>query len=120
MSSKKRVLIVDDDTSILEALELTFQSFGYQTKTLASAEEILVAIKSYKPDVIILDVLLSGVDGKVVCSNLKANKEVAGIPVIMVSAHPDLRKSAESCGADDYLEKPFDLDNLIQKVEKYT
>lgn len=120
MSSTKRVLIVDDDTSILEALDLTFQSFGYQTHTLPSADGVDVVIHEFKPDLIILDVLLSGADGKVVCTNLKHNPKTKNIPVIMVSAHPDLGNSARACGADDFLEKPFDLDILLNKAEGLT
>lgn len=118
MPSEKSVLIVDDDTSILEALELTFNSYGYRTKSLASAKDVDSVITEFKPDIIILDVLLSGIDGKEICKRLKADSETRKIPVIMVSAHPDIARSAHICGANDFLEKPFDLDNLINKVKK--
>ncbi len=64
--------------------------------------------------------LLSGIVGREVCKELKSDKSTKSTPVIMVSAHPDVARSARSCGANDFLEKPFDLDNLITKVEKFT
>ena len=119
MSSKKRVLIVDDDASILEALELTLDSFGYETKTLSDGADIYRAVETYKPDVIILDLLLSGEDGTEICKKLKLNKRTKQIPVIVVSAHPDLAKLSKASGANDYLEKPFDLDALYSKVHAF-
>jgi DNA-binding response OmpR family regulator len=119
MSSVKRVLVVDDDASILEALELTFEAFGYRTRCLAAADKVYATVKDFKPDVIVLDVLLSGFDGKEVCKKLKADKTTRGVPVIMVSAHPDMAMSARASGANDFLEKPFELDSLIKKVEQY-
>ncbi len=116
----KKVLIIDDDSAILEALQLTFDSFGYKTNALAKGEEAINEAFKFKPDLIILDVLLSGIDGKVVCKNIKEDPKLKKIPIVMISAHPDVKKSALDAGANDFLEKPFDLDILIKKVEKLT
>jgi CheY-like chemotaxis protein len=71
------------------------------------------------PDVILLDVLLSGEDGREICRKLKADPQRQHIPVIMLSAHADASKVADTSGADDFLEKPFDVDALIAIVKKY-
>lgn len=119
MATDKKVLIVDDDPDILEALKLMFESSAYQVKTTTRAEETYEAVKEFHPDAIILDVLLSGVDGRAVCQKLKSQPQTKDIPVIMVSAHPSAAQSTIAAGADDFIAKPFDMFTLIDQVGKY-
>ena len=116
----KKVLIVDDDVDILEVLNLLFELSGYQTKATPDAEFTYQLIDDFKPDAIILDVLLSGYDGREICKQLKSSNDTKHIPVIMVSAHPDAAISTKKAGADDFLAKPFDINILLQKVEALT
>lgn len=112
----KKVLIVDDDPDILEALKLTFEMDGYETHTITKGEETYEQVEQFKPDIIVLDVLLSGKDGRTICKNLKNDKNTSTTPIIMISAHPDADKSTKEVGADDFLAKPFDTHVLISKV----
>lgn len=113
----KKILIVDDDPDILEALQLTFEFEGYTVSTITKGEETYRMVESFKPDVIILDVLLSGKDGRTICKKLKADHLTRTIPIIMISAHPNAEQSTIEVGADDFLAKPFDIDQLVGKVE---
>ena len=119
MAQKKKVLIVDDDEDILEALELSFQSEGYSTKTLAKGKLVYKTAERFKPHAIVLDVLLSGEDGRDICKKLKANSKTKHTPVIMISAYPDPQSSVFSAGANDFIAKPFDIRDLIKTVDKY-
>ncbi len=119
MAIIKKVLIVDDDPDILEALQMTFESNGYTTETITNGEETYKLVGEFGPHVIVLDVLLSGNDGRVICKNLKTDTKTKHIPIIMTSAHPDAAKSTIEVGADEFVAKPFDINELIKTVEKY-
>lgn len=113
-----KVLIVDDDPDILEVLQLTLQMEGFETKTNAHGDQLFHEVDVFKPDVIILDILLSGSDGRVLCRKLKSGIKTKQIPVILISAHPKLKESISESGADDFIPKPFDIEDLITRVEK--
>ena len=114
----KKILVMDDDAGILEAFRAILESADYNVITESDPGKLLKQIKLTKPDLIILDVLLSGGDGRIICKNLKAEEETKNIPVIIVSAHPSVNKSIREAGADDFLEKPFEMDVLLNKVVK--
>lgn len=118
---KKGILVVDDDPDILDAIAYTLEDAGYTVKTTEKGEyvENIPTKNGNLPDVIILDVLLSGRDGRSICKKLKSQKETKQIPIIMISAHPNAEKSVKEMGADDFISKPFDIKELIEKVEKY-
>ena len=113
-----KVLIVDDDKGILEVVELLLTLHDYLVKTLFRAEEIIGVIENFKPDIIFLDVNLSGQDGREICKLLRTMKKAKNIPVILFSAIPLLQESQIICGATDFLSKPFEVDELIKKIEK--
>ena len=117
----KNILIVDDDLDILDAITLTLEYAGYTVKTSEKTDyaENLVDNTGSLPWLIILDVLLSGKDGRTICKKLKSAKRTKNIPIIMISAHPDADKSTKEVGADDFLAKPFEMDDLLIKVAKY-
>lgn len=119
MQLKKKVLIIDDDRDILEALELIFIAEGYDTTISSGDDDVKQLISEYNPGLIILDVLLSGKDGRIICKALKADDLTRTLPVIMISAHPDARRSTLAVGADEFLAKPFDIYELLDKVQKY-
>lgn len=113
-----KILAVDDDEGILDALSLILEDSGYTVETLSKAEEIKKKIKIFQPDTILLDVLMSGVDGRMICRELKQSSLTKQIPLIMVSAHPSAKKGAFECGADEFLAKPFSTTQLIEIIEK--
>jgi CheY-like chemotaxis protein len=71
------------------------------------------------PDLLLLDIWMSGMDGKEICKHLKSQEVTKHIPIIMISANKDTQKIAFECGADDFIAKPFQMKNLLQKVAQY-
>ena len=114
----KNILVVDDDPDILDALQFTLEDAGYAVVTSLKGDyaENLRDGNGGLPDLIILDVLLSGKDGRLICRKLKSQDETRHIPIIMISAHPGARESVKEVGADDFLAKPFDVDALLARI----
>ncbi|MBT1706087.1 response regulator [Chryseosolibacter indicus] len=111
----KKVLIVEDDLDIQDVFKIIFSSYGYQVECLDNGKS-LCERKGNWPDVIILDKQLPGVNGVEACKMLKANEATSNIPVIMISATSGVDKAAATAGADDYLEKPFNMHVILKKV----
>lgn len=115
----KKILAIDDDLAILDVLKMILELSGYEVVTLAKGDLVLETIENEHPDLILLDIMLAGLDGKTICQNLKHYSKTKDIPVIMISASHDLRSTLSLPGApDDFLAKPFDLDVLVKKVEQ--
>lgn len=117
MASKK-ILIADDDQAIVESLEMVLENADYAVKSTVDGR-VIPMMKKEKPDLLLLDIWMSGTDGREICKKLKKNKKTKDIPIIMISASRDIKKSTEDAGADDFLEKPFEIDNLLEKIQKY-
>ncbi|SDF29202.1 sigma-B regulation protein RsbU (phosphoserine phosphatase)/two-component system, OmpR family, phosphate regulon response regulator PhoB [Mucilaginibacter pineti] len=116
---KQKILVLDDDTDILEVISYVLTESGYEITTLTGGEKIFDVIGSLHPDLVLMDVMLGSMDGRSICSELKFNPETSFIPVILISATHDLAASLRQEGApDDFLAKPFDIDRLIRKVEQ--
>ncbi|EHQ29607.1 response regulator transcription factor [Mucilaginibacter paludis] len=114
----KKILAVDDDPYILDALVELLQYSGYDVNTTPKGDEVFNKIDEYKPDIILLDIMLSGMDGRDICRQIKADKQTSGIPVIMISATPNLTQSVLESGANDFVSKPFDIFLLLDKIEQ--
>lgn len=112
----KKVFIADDDSAIVEATSLLLEEFDYVVETTLNGKE-LYALKEL-PDLILLDIWMSGQDGREICRYLKSTQRTKHIPIIMISASRDIKQSALDAGADDFLEKPYAMDDLISKIEK--
>jgi DNA-binding response OmpR family regulator len=117
----KKILVVDDDADILDALRLVLEDAGYEVTTTEKGEyaENLRDTNGGLPDVLLLDVLLSGKDGRLICQKLKSQEETRHIPIIMMSARPNAKQSAKAIGADNFLAKPFDIVELLTTVAHY-
>lgn len=113
-----KILVIEDDADIAEALQLTFEEAGFAAQTSDADVDLIALAKSYKPDLIMLDLLLSGVDGREVCKALKKDAATKEIPILFTSAHPDAKRSSVEAGADDFIAKPFDITELVGTVEK--
>ena len=111
-----KILVVDDDTDILSVMEILLTMKGFEVEVTTKGENTFPKIASFKPDLILLDVLISGYDGRTICRELKASQETSHIPVIMFSAHPGAAASIADYGADDFIAKPFDVAHLMKKV----
>lgn len=112
----KRVLVVDDDEFILDAVSLLLQAEGFSILTLLQGDQVVETARTWQPDVILLDILISGTDGRDICRQLKAETGLQHIPVLLVSAHPNVAETTQHCGAENFLAKPFERQQLLQAM----
>jgi DNA-binding response OmpR family regulator len=115
----KKILVIDDDKDIIDAIQIILQLQGYTVATSAKGDETYAMVYDFKPDLVLLDVLMSGSDGRTICKKLKHDKVTTAIPIVMMSAHPSAVKEYLQCGANDFLAKPFETDDLIKIVKKH-
>ena len=108
-------MIADDDTGIIDAVVMMLEFEGYTVSSTVNGASVLELENNY-PDLLLLDVQMPGQDGREICRKLKQKENTRNIPVILVSASTNLEKSAKDAGADDYLEKPFNMHDLLEKV----
>ena len=116
--TKKKILVADDDTGIVDAMQILLEDEGYDVITTLDGEKVM-GLYEQKPDLVFLDIWMSGVNGKSICRLLKANEKTKNVPVIMFSANRDTGDIAADCGADGYLAKPFEIRELLDLVKKY-
>jgi len=118
---KKTILIVDDEQDIVETLEFLVQSEGYNYISAYDGEEALKLAKCNRPDLIILDVMLPKINGYKVSRLLKFDTKYKDIPILMVTARSqeEDRVIGEETGADEYITKPFDINEIINKINTY-
>ena len=115
-SLAKKILIVDDEPDIVVALAAMLQDAGYLVSTPRDGEQLESVLAREQPQLILLDMLLSGRDGREIVRQLKGQAATRDVPILMLSAYPAAAREALAAGADDFLAKPFDLDELLQKV----
>jgi len=113
-----RVLIIDDNADILELYTILLAHKNYQVLGKNSGEEIVQVIRDFSPHVIILDMLLSGLDGLTVCKQLKENSSTTKIPIIMVSAHASGREKSAEARADFFVAKPFEMSEFLDTISR--
>lgn len=116
---KKIILIADDDEAILESTQLLLEMNDYLVIT-STGRDVLALAKKHHPAVILLDIWMGGIDGKQLCKKIKKTSALSSIPVIMVSASTSIASSITELGATDFIEKPFDIDTLMGKIENVT
>lgn len=116
----KKILVVDDDTAILEVVKIILEDNGYDVITTSQSNNITSLAKEHMPDAVLLDFLMPGANGKSVTQELKKHEETKNIPIIMVSANHDLSQTAKEAQVDDFLEKPFDIEDLLLVLKKHT
>ncbi len=114
-----KILVIDDDKMILEVVKLILENQGYVVETLSDWPGVFDKIKAFKPDLIILDIFISGSDGRVICKELKKSKTTTNIPVILFSATDRLESYTKDSNAQGCLQKPFETEQLISIVNKY-
>ncbi|MAM29613.1 MAG: two-component system response regulator [Flavobacteriaceae bacterium] len=119
MSDKKpHILVVEDSDNILEVITLMFDFQGWEVSTRTSLANIIADVKETKPDLILMDMLLSGANGCDACTTIKNDEEISNIPVMIMSAHPEAHREAKNAGANYFIAKPFEMDALISKVKQ--
>lgn len=115
---EKRIIVADDDKDIVSVLTMMLKDAGYEVASTANGQTTQ-KVRDFLPDLLLLDIWMTGIDGRDICKNLKSQKLTKHIPIIMISANKDTEKIAHQAGADDFIAKPFDMDDLLAKVEKY-
>ncbi|MDN3583372.1 response regulator transcription factor [Mucilaginibacter flavus] len=111
----KKIMIADDDPGIVDAVEMLLEFEGYEVTSTVDGTTVL-DMKEELPDLLLLDIWMSGEDGRDICKKLKQLELTKNIPVIMISASRDVKDSALAAGADDFLAKPFEMDDLLKKI----
>lgn len=109
------MLVVDDEAGIVDMITLGLKYEGYRSARAASGREGLEAVRALRPDVVVLDVMLPGLDGRLVCRELRT---VSDVPVLMLTARDAVadRVAGLDAGADDYLTKPFAFEELMARI----
>ena len=113
----RKLLIVDDSKELLDALKIFLEKKNYIVKGITNHSDIFKVIKEYQPDLVMLDIFLSGADGREVCQKLRENNETKYLCVMMFSASPEALKEHKIYGADGCIEKPFTLNKMIESIE---
>jgi DNA-binding response OmpR family regulator len=113
------VLVVDDQRDILGLIKLRLEQAGYEVETASDGERALELVRSLRPNLVVLDVMLPVIDGREVTRRIRADASTAGISVLLVSAsvHEHEVQEGLDAGADDYLPKPFTANVLRERVE---
>ena len=113
----RRILAVDDDNDIVDIIKIILEDEGYEVSTLTNGREVMQTISLQRPDLILLDVMLGGIDGRDICRAIKGDASLKDIPIVMISASHNLHNLLNEKGSpNDFIAKPFDIDHLIKKV----
>jgi DNA-binding response OmpR family regulator len=114
-----RLLVVDDDLDLLTVVKSLLRKKGFKVSTYSDWDKAWEAVKSYDPQLILLDVFLNGVDGLEICKRLKNSTYTRHIPIIMISSFPGVANTAiYEFGADDFIAKPFEMNELVKKIHR--
>ena len=117
--TKKTVMVADDNEGILAVTKIVLEQGGYIAITTHDGNNVR-NLKEPLPDLLLLDIMLSGTDGSELCRALKENKKTKGLPILMFSANNAIKKISKACGADGYVAKPFDINDLLELVKLHT
>lgn len=113
-----KILVVDDDSGIGEMLKTLLEYYGYEVTVTAKPEDTEKLIVEKQIDLVMLDMLISGVNGTDVCRSIRNNPETFETPVIMMSALHDAGIKCREAGADDFIAKPFEMEDLTLKIRE--
>lgn len=115
---RKRILVADDDPGLGDMLQMMLEDAGYEVEIQVDGQAVQ-QMKEPFPDLLLLDIRLSGTDGRTICEQIKSQEATHHIPIIILSAHKDTRRMARDAGADDFLTKPFEMKDLLALVAKH-
>lgn len=115
---KKTILVADDDGAILDALTLILEEAGYEVTATADGA-MLQNLSQPMPNLLLLDIWLSGWNGRDICLALKREERTKHLPIVLFSANRETQRIAQEVGADDFITKPFDVDTLVQIIERH-
>lgn len=115
----KKVFVVDDNEGILDVISIILEGEGYEVLQIIEPDQVM-DLHADLPDLILLDIWMSGADGRVICRHLKDKPQTKHIPVLLMSANKDIAEIAATAGADAYIAKPFEMQDLIDIVARFT
>ncbi len=110
------ILIIEGDAALLEFLSLFLEMKGFEIRAVSLEKNIKFAVEDFKPDIILLDVLVGGYDGRKICREIKSTNKT--VSVILLSTNPKLLAHYDECDADDAIEKPFDNENILKTIKR--
>ncbi len=113
------ILVVEDDPQVARLISLVLQRNGHQAQIVADGQSALDSARQQRPTMIFADLTIKGMGGEALCSALKSHAETKDIPYVVVSGDRDIAEKARQGGADDYMGKPFEFDDLVRLVKKY-
>lgn len=113
---KKVILIADDDIDLLQLVKMQLQQAGFTVQLSLNGNGIAGMVTEGHPDVILLDISMDGISGGDICRKLKADVATSAIPIIMFSANENIEQIVNSCGANDFVRKPFSLQIMKDKI----
>ena len=114
----QKILVVDDDKDLLEMVEMTLSRLGYHITTLGKGSGFINIVESLRPDIILLDIFLGDSDGRTLCHKMKLQPAYENIPVILYSAGYVSLSTIEHSKADEFMIKPFEIKQLLEKIKK--
>ena len=114
-----KVFICDDDEGILDVTKIILEEKGYEVSIILDCTTLIKRAESEKPAVILLDLWMPEINGEELTKQLKSNTLTRDIKIIIISANKDTEKIAKLAGADDFIHKPFDIDELEKTLAKY-
>jgi CheY-like chemotaxis protein len=115
----KRILVIDNDPGILDAMQEVFNYEGYEVVIEEGDGDILDMVQKHQPDLLLIDYILNGINGGELCHQVKVNPVTSQLPVILMSAYPRVLQSLGHYGFDDFIPKPFDLSDLTSRVASH-
>ncbi len=116
MREKIDILLLDDEPDLAFMMETILKYAGYSVQRCATIAALHVALAGTDSSLVVMDMMLAGADGKDVCKELKTNLQTQHIKILMISGHPDADENCRAAGADDFLSKPFDMDQFTNKI----
>ena len=119
MKESKQILVVDDDPDIRIMIKMMLEYNGYAVEVTDKGDTSEELIRSGRFHLTIMDMLLSGMSGVDICARLKQDQSIKPIPIIMISAHPNAKKMCIDAGADAFIAKPFDMQELLGMLERH-
>jgi len=114
----KRLLVIDNDAEVLNMMQEALEYEGFEVKIQADTKQVFEIIEDYKPDLILIDYILDGINGGETCHQIKVNPVTSHIPVVIVSAYSKVILSLGNYHSDAFLAKPFDLEELVHLVNQ--
>ena len=113
----KKILLVEDDPTLGEVLNLQLEMNGYEVNLLRFPDQAVKNIQENEFDLVIMDKLLNGIDGTLVCAAIRNTEKISEIPILMMSGYDGAREDCIAAGANNFIAKPFEVSNFLESIE---